>query len=179
MIRKKCFSSPIFNVEEVSLTQNLASPKQDDKYYRLNCGNWVNILALTDANKKAVLITQYRIGAEKDILETAGGLIETNEVNDPTLAAARELEEETGYTSNNILSLGESFPNPAIQTNKIYFFLALNSVLAKKRKHHPDPGENIKVHLFETKKLEELVRLGRVEHCLSALCILLSLKYIN
>ena len=67
-----------------------------------------------------------------------------------------------GYTTKNILSLGCNYPNPAMQTNSVHFFLALNCVLPEVRKHFPDSGEDITVELFDVKELEEMIRYGRV-----------------
>jgi ADP-ribose pyrophosphatase len=179
MEKKICLKTPIFNIEELSFGKKDTSPVYPGTYYRVDCPDWVNILALTEQNQKAILIRQYRVGVEKDILETPGGLVEPSESKDPTMTAARELEEETGYSSKNILSLGESFPNPAMQTNRIHFFLALNCMPPEQRKHFPDLGEDISVELFDVKDLEQMVRYGRIEHCLSAFCVLLAMRHLN
>ena len=77
------------------------------------------------------------------------------------------------------LSLGDIYPNPAIQTNRVYFFLALNCVIPDVRKHFPDHGEDITVELFDVKELSDMVAFCRIDHSLSALCVMKALKHIN
>ena len=85
--------------------------------------DWVNTVPVTTQGK-VLLVRQFRIGIESTTLETPGGVVDAGE-KDMTMAAVRELEEETGHTSRNILPLASLNPNPAIMTNTVHFFLAL------------------------------------------------------
>lgn len=173
--KKEVLRTYPFNVEELSLSLNdriLPHP-----YYRLDCPDWVNILPVT-SDMKAVLISQPRAGTMTKVLEIPGGVVNRGET-DKTLAAVRELEEETGLTSQRVLPLAALNPNPAIMTNVCHFFLALNCVPANPRKHFPDEEESIEIQVFNASELEDLVRTGRVNHSLSALCIMLAAKYIK
>ena len=98
---------------------------------------------------------------------------------DVTMAAVRELEEETGYTSQRILPLGSLNPNPAIMTNRCHFFLALGCYLNPDRKHFPDAEEFIEVVETDVTDLEQMVRFGEINHSLAALCIMLAAKYVQ
>jgi ADP-ribose pyrophosphatase len=60
----------------------------------LICGDSIAVVALTAANQ-VVLVRQYRPGPQRVLDELPGGGIEPGER--PAQAAARELEEETGY----------------------------------------------------------------------------------
>ena len=84
--------------------------------------DWVNVIPITTDNE-VVLIRQYRQGTENVTLEIPGGLVDENE--EPANAASRELTEETGFKSSKIIYLGETRPNPALQSNTIYHFAAL------------------------------------------------------
>jgi 8-oxo-dGTP pyrophosphatase MutT (NUDIX family) len=172
--KKSVFQSPIFNIEELSVRSKkgeLLSPR-----YRLTCGDWANVLPITREGS-AVLIEQLRFGSMANVLETPGGMMDPDE-KDPMLAAVRELEEETGYTSMRILSLGSFNPNPAIMGNRIHFFLALDCVLQENRTHFQDLDEEITLKLVDPNELVSLVRLGRIDHALSALCISLASYYL-
>src|SRR5690625_1990892 len=59
----------------------------------------VAVIALTD-DKKLVFVKQYRKPLERTLIEIPAGKIEPNE--EPHITALRELEEETGYTSEKL-----------------------------------------------------------------------------
>ena len=147
-------------------------------FYRLAVPDWVNTVPVTTQGE-VLLIRQFRIGIEGTTLETPGGVVDDGE-KDMTMAAVRELEEETGYTSRNVLPLAALNPNPAIMTNTVHFFLALNCAPAKPRQHFPDDGEiDLQTEHVAIADLDMLVRSGRINHCLSALGIMLAKKYLQ
>lgn len=172
--KKTVLKTHPFNVEELALMrdgQPLGHP-----YYRLDCPDWVNVLAVT-TDRKAIMIRQARPGSMKKVLETPGGMIDRHE-KDPTMAALRELEEETGFTSQRILPLAVINPNPAIMTNRCHYFLALNCYPNPTRTHFPDAEERIELEVHDFAALEQMVRSGEIDHSLSALCIMLAAKYL-
>ena len=172
--KKTLLSTRIFNVEEIQI----ASDSQANKsMYRIDCCDWANVLAVT-TDHRAILIRQPRPGSMCEVLETPGGMLDPDE-RDPTMAALRELEEETGFTSQRILSLGSFNPNPALMTNRIHYFLAMGCYPNPNRAHFPDPEEQIKLEIVDAKSLNHLVRTGRIDHALSALCIMLAGKYVD
>src|SRR5699024_6883631 len=59
----------------------------------------VTVIPVTKENK-IVFVEQYRKPLEKTILEIPAGKLEKGEK--PEITAVRELEEETGYTTNNL-----------------------------------------------------------------------------
>lgn len=173
--RKAVFTSRPFTVEEVRFEHGDLKP--DHPYYRLACPDWVNVLPIL-ADGRAVLIEQPRIGSMSVVLETPGGVMDPHE-KDPTRSAIRELEEETGLTSQRILSLAAINPNPAIMNNTCHFFLALGCMPVAERKHHPDSDERITTKIVSVDELDFLVRTRQLNHALSALCIMLAQKYLQ
>jgi 8-oxo-dGTP pyrophosphatase MutT (NUDIX family) len=173
--KKQVLKTFPFTVEEVCL--KVDGRELPHPYHRLSCPDWVNILPIT-ADNKAVLIRQPRAGSLKYVLETPGGVMEPDE-KDPTMAAVRELEEETGFTSMRVLPLGALNPNPAIMTNVCHFFLALGCAPNPNRRHFPDEEESIELAVVDAADLEALVRTGRLDHALSALCVMLAGKYVK
>lgn len=167
---EKLLELDIFRVEKLLVAGN--------PYYRLATSDWVNTVPVT-AQGEVLLIRQFRVGAMTATLETPGGVVADGE-KDMTLAAVRELEEETGYTSRNVLPLAALNPNPAIMTNTVHFFLALNCEPAQPRQHFPDAGElNLTTETVARDELDTLVRSGRINHCLSALGIMLAQRYLK
>lgn len=174
--KKKCLETPPFKVEEL-LLKDLYKKDEEYTYYRLNCPDWVNILPVTKEGS-VLLIKQSRVGSFSDILEIPGGVLDPSE-KDPSIAAARELEEETGYTSNTFIHLASINPNPAINNNKLHMFLARDCILNTKRKHFPDKNERISVVETGADELDSLIRQGKINSCLAALTVMLALKYIK
>ena len=65
----------------------------------LDSASWVNVVPVT-AEGRVVLIRQYRHGIRDVTIEIPGGMIDAGE--SPKAAAARELQEETGYTAESL-----------------------------------------------------------------------------
>jgi ADP-ribose pyrophosphatase len=164
-----------FSLEKVDLYDPIKQ-EEPHPYHRLSCKDWVNVVPVT-ASGQVVLIKQYRVGNDRQTLETPGGVMDPGE-RDPTAAALRELEEETGLTSQRILPLASINPNPAIMTNRLHMFIALGCTPASNRKHFPDHFENIEVILTDKSRLDELIRLGQVDSCLASLALMLAGKYL-
>jgi ADP-ribose pyrophosphatase len=173
--KKSVLKTKPFDVEEISFeTDDLKPPHS---YFRLAAPDWINVLPVT-AQGQVLLIRQPRVGSMSYVLETPGGVMDAGE-RDPTMTAARELEEETGFVSQRILPLGSMNPNPAIMTNRCHFFIALGCIPAAHRQHFPDNDERIVVEMFSPTDLEHLVRTGQVNHALACLCIMLAGKYLR
>ncbi|EIM29257.1 NUDIX hydrolase [Microvirga lotononidis] len=110
-------------------------------YYVLEYPDWVHVIAIDDEDH-LVLIEQYRHAFGGLSLEVPAGAIDRE---DPSVlaAAARELEEETGYVAERWRSLGKHSPNPATHTNSCHTVLALGARPVGRKLN--DPTEQIKV----------------------------------
>lgn len=86
--------------------------------------DWVDVIALT-ADLNIVLVNQYRHSVGSARTEFPAGTVDDGEA--PLAAIKRELLEETGYASDEWHLLGTAPVYPALQTNRIYSFLALNA----------------------------------------------------
>jgi ADP-ribose pyrophosphatase len=120
--------------------------------------DWVNVIPITD-DGRVVLIRQYRHGLLDSTWEVPGGVIDPGE--EPLHAAIRELQEETGYAGEKVKLLGRVSPNPAIQGNWSYSFLAEGCKFTGAR--NLDPFEDIEVKLFTLDEIPSLIR--REEIC--------------
>jgi 8-oxo-dGTP pyrophosphatase MutT (NUDIX family) len=83
---------------------------------------------------------------------------------DARAAAARELAEETGYTASEWRHLGTTAPNPAIMTNHLHSYLALDA----RRTADPelDSNEVISVTTVPLAEVTKLLRTGAIDHAL-------------
>jgi 8-oxo-dGTP pyrophosphatase MutT (NUDIX family) len=82
----------------------------------------------------------------------------------PEETAIKELREETGYKASEMISLGSVHPNPAIQNNQCYTFLAKNVFLAGEQQQ--DEKEDIEVLLRPLSEIPRLIREGEITHSL-------------
>jgi ADP-ribose pyrophosphatase len=82
------------------------------------------VIALT-ADKKVIVVYQFRGGPERWMYEIPGGGIKEGE--DPQTGVLRELEEESGYIPGNITFLGNSYGESLVNTTW-YYYLATDCV---------------------------------------------------
>jgi len=132
------------------------------------------VFALT-RNQDVVLIKQYRHGAQKTILELPGGSVDAGE--SPLEAAKRELMEETGYTSDTFIEVGHGSPNPAIYTNKIYFFLAMDAEQNGNQSTYD--AEAIDILLTPLEEVIAMAKRGDLLHSLNIGTVFFVLAYLN
>jgi ADP-ribose pyrophosphatase len=137
--------------------------------------NWVTVLALTK-QQEVVLIRQYRHGAQKVIVELPGGVMDAEDEN-TLFAARRELQEETGYTSDRLIQVGCVSPNPAMQTNLIYSFLALDA--EKVSDQHLDEAEDIEVFLKPLDDVVAMAKNGELLQSMQVSTVFFTLAYLN
>ena len=163
-IWKRNSSEQIADCRVFKVREDFCERTSDGKkstFFVLETPNWVNIIALTK-NDEVVLIEQFRHGAEEIILEIPGGMVDEDEA--PEIAAARELLEETGYSSDELIFLGKSLPNPAIQNNTIYHYLAKNA--EKTAETTFDEHESVITKLVSRAEIEKLIQSGEITHSL-------------
>jgi 8-oxo-dGDP phosphatase len=148
----------------------LTSGRTIDDYYIQEFPSWVNVLAITP-DRQAVLVRQYRHGLGTVAYELPAGVHETGESF--LEAAQRELLEETGYRGGTWSPMMELSPNPALQTNLSYTFLAEG--VQKTGEQQLDATEEITVHLVPLDALHSLIMDGAMVQALHAAPVL---KYL-
>lgn len=160
---------PRFRVDTVELANG-----KTFKPFVFEFRSWANIVALTKDNK-VVLVKQYRHGVQESLLELPGGVVEDEE--NPLAGAARELMEETGYSTGKIVEVGRLYPNPAIQHNTLYCYLATDVELTGEQEL--DEAEDIEVHLVPLDELIEMTREGRFIHALHVAVLFIALMHLK
>jgi len=133
----------------------------EHEFLRLEAPDWVNVVALTP-DRRLILVEQYRHGTDSSTVEIPGGCVDPGE--EPQVAAARELEEETGYGCSDLIPLGVVEPNPAFLSNRCWTYLAADC--SSNGPPRPDPSEEIAVRLVELSRFATLIDDGTITHSL-------------
>ena len=105
---------------------------------------------------RLLMVRQYRDALDRETIEIpAGGL------NEPTInAAARELEEETGYRSDNLTKLVSVVTAVAFCNEVVDVYLATDLV---KTSQHLDEDEFIDVEKYTLDELKDMIFAGTIQ----------------
>lgn len=137
-------------------------------------GSAAIILPVTE-NKKIVLAVEPRVFTKETVdIGLPAGYIEDDEL--PEVSAIRELEEETGYTSNDLIYLGSYYQDQGCSGAYNYYYLARNC--EKVKDQNLDEGEFIKYILVTIEELYELLETNQIKGLNSAYAIEKAKKYI-
>ncbi|MCY1671074.1 NUDIX hydrolase [Novosphingobium sp. SL115] len=120
------------------------------------------ILAIEDGH--VLLVEQFRVPLGRPCIELPAGLIGDEagaENEDPATAAARELEEETGYRPARIESLGEFHSSPGMVTEAFTLFRAHD--LEKVSEGGGVEGEGITVHRVALTEIDAFLSAKRAQ----------------
>lgn len=108
---------------------------------------------------KLLMVRQYRNALERETLEIpAGGLNGRDEPTDQ--AAMRELEEETGYTCDQVELLVSIYTTVAFCNEKIDIYLAQD---LKPGHQHLDEDEYLNVEAYDLEELKRMVFEGKLQ----------------
>lgn len=85
------------------------------------------VILAVDAEDHVILVDQYRVPLGKRCIELPAGLVGDHDDvagEDAGVAAARELEEETGYRAGRMEKFGEFFSSPGMVSESFTLFRA-------------------------------------------------------
>ncbi|MCU5745458.1 NUDIX hydrolase [Staphylococcus sp. SQ8-PEA] len=117
----------------------------------------VAVCALTPDNK-IVLVKQFRKPCEKPLLEIPAGKLDQGENREE--AAARELEEETGYRAKSLQWVTDMYGSPGFSNERLSIYFADQ---LEKGDMHPDEDEFIEIQLFSIEEIAEMLQRGELE----------------
>ncbi len=132
---------------------------------RPNARGVVGVLAITD-DEKIILVEQFRKPINRRCIELPAGLVgDEEEHQDEPIShtAARELEEETGYTAAEITRLAACPTSPGMTSETTHLFLAAG--LTKTSQGGGIDGENITVHVVPLRSLTLFLNKKENEGC--------------
>jgi len=123
-------------------------------YYILRYPDWAHSVCL-DQDDRICVVSQYRHGALRVMIELPGGVVEAGE--DPLEAAKRELLEETGIRASQWRACGSFSPNPATHTNRFHVFACrVQSIEAPQ----PEASEEIRSEFLTLDQLRAAIDIG-------------------
>lgn len=158
--KRRLLETVIFGIDAHTLIHPRSG--RDHDFFIVDAPDWCNVVPLTRDNQ-VVMVRQRRHGIDEETLELPGGMIDPDDAS-PLEAARRELEEETGYRARELLPTGVIAPNPAMQTNRCWSFLARDVELVGKPQL--DGAEDIDVVLVPYAEIPERVARGEIVHAL-------------
>ncbi len=106
---------------------------------------------------KVALVRQFRYPYGEELLEIPAGKLKRGE--DPRLAAARELEEETGVLSEDLTLLFTLYPSPGYSDEKIYVFEAEQG---REGEQHLDEDEFLSVCYLPVEEAVSMIASGGI-----------------
>ena len=133
------------------------------------------VVPITD-DGKVVMVRQYRNALDRETLEIPAGGLDTQD--EPTIAAAaRELEEETGYKSNDLEFLITVATTVAFCNEKIDIYLARNLIQSKQ---NLDEDEYVEVEEYTVDELADMIYAGKINDSKTIAAIMAyKNKYVN
>lgn len=101
-------------VDQVSLPDGNTSEREIVKH-----PGAVAVIPIT-TDGKIIFVEQYRKPLERSLVEIPAGKMEPNEA--PEVTAVRELEEETGYTTDNLTYVTSFYTSPGFANEIIHLY---------------------------------------------------------
>ncbi|WP_188237691.1 NUDIX domain-containing protein [Sphingopyxis sp. LK2115] len=124
------------------------------------------ILAIDDASdgRHVILVEQYRVPLKRNCLELPAGLVGDDRAGEAAeIAAARELEEETGYRAATWRNVGEFYSSPGMVSES--FTLLVATGLTRIGDGGGVDGEDIIVHRVAIRDIADFVAAKRADGC--------------
>lgn len=168
--RDSVYQGRAFNVEKV----NIELPDQKQRFYDLVDHNDSVTIFPIDTEGNVYFVSQFRLGAEKQLLELPAGVVETGEK--PELCARREIQEEIGFAAGQLQLLGDFYLAPGYCNEHMYAYLATKlspSVLT------PDPDEFLKTYKIPYREVLQMAKSGKIQDAKTLAVIALVIPMID
>ena len=127
-----------------------------------------------DADRNVLMVRQYRKPVDQFLLEVPAGGIEEGET--PEEAARRELQEEIGHTTDDLLALSAFWLAPGWCSEYMYAFLATGLQPAALDSDEDEFIEVVRVPLSE---VVDIIASGQVQDAKSVASLLLALQALD
>jgi ADP-ribose pyrophosphatase len=163
--RKNLCTTKLFTVEEVQIEM---PNKKQHLYQMVKHADSVTILPV-DEKSQIWFVSQYRVGANADLLELPAGVIENNET--PLTCAQREVQEEIGMAARKIQSLGSFYLAPGYCNEVNHAFIAQELFLSPLAQ---DEDEFLNIHIIPIEQAYQMAMSGKIQDAKSLAALLLA-----
>ena len=134
----------------------------------------VCVIPVTE-NNEVIVERQYRYPLDRVILEIPAGKLDSPD-EDRLSAIQRELREETGYSADEWMNIGDFHPAPAYSDEYITMYLARG---LHKGKQDLDADEFLNVYTIPLKDLVDDVMSGKISDAKNQVAVLKAARILN
>jgi ADP-ribose pyrophosphatase len=128
-----------------------------------------------DDEDRVLLVRQWRHAIGGDLLEIPAGTLDRHEdrsVEDHAAAAARELEEETGYRAGSWQYLGRFYTAPGFTEELMHLYLATKLTPAEEGRLGPDDDERLELERLPLRDAVAMAERGEIRDAKSLVGLL-------
>jgi ADP-ribose pyrophosphatase len=152
--RETVFAGRLVQVEtlEVELETGLHAYRELVRHPGAVC------VLLRAPDRRFVLVRQFRVGAQKQMLEVVAGILDAGEA--PEAAAHREVREETGFRLARLVRMGVLYPTPGYVEERIICYYGVASAGGDRQLDH---DERVEVELIAEQAFTARIRRGEIE----------------
>jgi ADP-ribose diphosphatase len=133
-------------------------------------------IVAVDADDRVLLVRQFRTAVGRTLVEIPAGTLDVDEatgrVEDPELAARRELEEETGRQAARWQRLGTFWTAPGFATELMHLYLATELSVVGEGALGPDEDEALVLSAVPADEAIAAAEDGRIEDAKSIVGLL-------
>jgi ADP-ribose pyrophosphatase len=157
---EKCSNSPdlLLTTKRFSVVRHSLVSKDGKQYFKetIEHPGAVVILAIDDESR-VVMIKNHRVAVDATLWELPAGTLDRDEA--PQLTAARELQEETGYTAKKFESIGKFWMSPGILRELMHCYVATG---LQRGSSALEVGEEIETHLIPLEECLAMIDRGEI-----------------
>ena len=167
--RETLYEGRVFDVERVEAR---LPDGRINEYDLVNHNGSITVVPF-DQDGNVWFVRQYRLGAQKVLLELPAGMIEKDEP--PEDCARREIREETGLAAGDIKYLGQIYLAPGYCNELMYVYLATAL--------YPDPlqadaDEFLQTIAIPVEQISDMVRKDEINDSKSLAALLLAQPHL-
>jgi ADP-ribose pyrophosphatase len=167
---KMLYKGPVFGVRRDEVVEpNGVHAKRE---VITHPGSVVVLPVLSDG--RVLLIRQYRYATRRYLWELVAGRIDEGET--VKAAAARELQEETGYRAKKFRVFLDLFPTPGFLEERMYLLLAEGLTAGEA---HPEEDEKIFSRAYKLNELKQMMKTRKLHDAKSVAGILYYLTFVK